>query len=292
MPMNSTSPLKPMTIPDPRAMTIERMIAIGAAVTCLGVLAYLLVRGEPFADPNLAVIARIFMSLAAAIFGSTISGFLTLSWSKPGLVVRAGGALALFLITFWGTPTIAVEALGPPNVQLQQPKVIDIRSFNGPKVRYEEMLNDAAVVIARMSYTNEAQPAKNAFLTAETVEIEFGSLRYDFTWDYIVNIFPGAGCWPCIQESVSPMAIPSGQSIAHETLFRSEQTLTWGELIQTVLDSPTATMTFRISATVDQERKSVDCTVTDLDYWRAVVADWRANNQAHLPARLTLPCAE
>ncbi len=290
--MNNTSHLKHAVNMDTRAMTIERMIAFGAAIACLGVLAYLLVRGEPFADPNLAVIARIFMSLAAAIFGTTVSGIFMISWSKPGLVVRAGGALALFLVTFWGTPTIAVEALGPPQVQLQRPKVIDIRAFNGPKVSYTEMLDDGAVVIARMAYANEAQPAKNAFLTAEQVTVDFDGHHYRFDWDYIVNIFPGAGCWPCIQQSVSPMAVPSGETIAHETLFSSERKITWDELIQTLLDSSTPTITFQLIATVDQESKITECTVTDLDYWRAVVAEWRTHHQDRLPAKLTLPCAE
>lgn len=78
--------------------SFERISAVGAAAACFfGCASFLLVSGETFADPTLAAIARTFMSLAAAIFGASIPGFLRVGWSGGGLAVRAGVAPLLYL---------------------------------------------------------------------------------------------------------------------------------------------------------------------------------------------------
>jgi hypothetical protein len=49
---------------------------------------------------------RIVLALAMAVFGATVPGFLNVGWRGGGLVVRAGGALALFVLTLVFTPTV------------------------------------------------------------------------------------------------------------------------------------------------------------------------------------------
>ena len=39
---------------------------------------YLVVRNEPFRDPNLVVIARTILSLSIAVLGATVPGFLNI----------------------------------------------------------------------------------------------------------------------------------------------------------------------------------------------------------------------
>jgi hypothetical protein len=98
-------------------MTIwDRGLSAVAAAVCLGLIVFLLVRNEPFTDPNFVVAMRVMLSLAAAIFGATIPGFLKVSWRGAGLVVRAGGALALFALTFLYTPQVLpLESTSGPN---------------------------------------------------------------------------------------------------------------------------------------------------------------------------------
>ena len=87
----------------------ERVCTALAAALGLSVMLYLVVRNEPFRDPNLVVIARTILSLAIAVLGATVPGFLNVSWSGKGLVIRAGGALALFVLTFVLTPKIVQQ---------------------------------------------------------------------------------------------------------------------------------------------------------------------------------------
>jgi hypothetical protein len=67
---------------------------------------WLVVRNEPFADPNLVIILRIIISLAVAVLGGTIPGFLQIGWKTKGMTIRAGGALALFVLTYLLSPTV------------------------------------------------------------------------------------------------------------------------------------------------------------------------------------------
>ena len=88
----------------------ERLCAVLAAAVGLGVMLYLVVRNEPFRDPNLVVIARTILSLSIAVLGATVPGFLNVDWSARGLAIRAGGAMALFVLTFVLTPGIVQQA--------------------------------------------------------------------------------------------------------------------------------------------------------------------------------------
>jgi hypothetical protein len=90
-------------------MAWERVGSVLAAAVGLGVMLYLVVRNEPFRDPNLVVMARIMLSLSIAVLGATVPGFLNVGWSGKGFVIRAGGALALFVLTFLLTPQIVQQ---------------------------------------------------------------------------------------------------------------------------------------------------------------------------------------
>jgi hypothetical protein len=58
------------------------------------------------------------VSFSAAVLGGTIPGFLNVNWSGGGLAVRAGGALALFVLTFVYTPDlVADQASSNPEVR-------------------------------------------------------------------------------------------------------------------------------------------------------------------------------
>jgi hypothetical protein len=66
---------------------------------------WLVARNEPFRSKDLVLILRIVLSLAVAVLGATIPGFLQLKWSGLGLGIRAGGALALFALTYLLPPS-------------------------------------------------------------------------------------------------------------------------------------------------------------------------------------------
>jgi tetratricopeptide (TPR) repeat protein len=92
--------------PPRQPTTFERVASIVAAALVLLLIAFLVIRNQPFADPNLAMLTRIVLSLAIAVLGATIPGFLNVSWSGLGGAIKAGGALALFVVSLLYTPKV------------------------------------------------------------------------------------------------------------------------------------------------------------------------------------------
>jgi hypothetical protein len=90
-------------------LQFDRVAATLAALVVVGLAVFLLVRNQPIADPKLFFILRVVLSFSAATLGATIPGFLDIRWSGSGLALRAGGALALFVLTFVYTPDVLLD---------------------------------------------------------------------------------------------------------------------------------------------------------------------------------------
>jgi hypothetical protein len=98
----------------------DRIGATVGALIIVGLAVFLLIRNQPIADPKLFFVLRVVLSLSAATLGASIPGFLNLKWSGGGLAVRAGGALALFVLTFVYTPDLVKDQGGGSGVQINQ----------------------------------------------------------------------------------------------------------------------------------------------------------------------------
>src|SRR5215467_3226754 len=99
-------------------LPLDRIAATIAALVIVGLTVFLLIRNEPIADPRLFFALRVVLSFSAAVLGATIPGFLNLKWSGAGFVIRAGGALALFVLTFVYTPDLVKDQ--NTSVQIKQ----------------------------------------------------------------------------------------------------------------------------------------------------------------------------
>lgn len=80
-------------------------MALIAAIAWIGLIGFLVIRNEPL-EPNLIVLVRIVLSVMASILGAVIPGFLAIDMKGSGFAIRAGGALALFAISYFFTPTV------------------------------------------------------------------------------------------------------------------------------------------------------------------------------------------
>ncbi|WP_417914142.1 hypothetical protein [Candidatus Electronema sp. JM] len=101
----------------------EKIVATIVALFIVGLISFLVIRDKPFSDSNFPIFIRILLSLACAVLGAVIPGFLNIDLQAKGLLIRAGGALALFVITYFFTPqTISpsVEEKFPKTRQDQQ----------------------------------------------------------------------------------------------------------------------------------------------------------------------------
>lgn len=102
-------------------MQFDRIAATCAALVIVGLVVFLLIRNEAIADPRLFFALRLVMSFGTAVLGATIPGFLAVGWSASGLTVRAGGALALFALTYLYTPDLVTKQGPAGNVTISAP---------------------------------------------------------------------------------------------------------------------------------------------------------------------------
>jgi hypothetical protein len=102
-------------------LSVDRFAATLAALVVVGLAVFLLVRNQPIADPQLFFVLRVVLSFSAAVLGATIPGFLDLRWSGGGLALRAGGALALFVLTFVYTPDLVRDQGGKTQTTISAP---------------------------------------------------------------------------------------------------------------------------------------------------------------------------
>src|SRR5690606_20925996 len=102
-------------------------------IVCL--VAYLVIRGKPFEDPNHATYVRMLLSLAIAVLGATtVAKGLNLKFDSLGFSIRAAGAAALFVICYFAAPKVDSLhlTLKEPDISIVPIKQVDFRSKAPP----------------------------------------------------------------------------------------------------------------------------------------------------------------
>jgi hypothetical protein len=150
----------------------EKITAFVVAVVVVGVGLVIVVRGEEIPARNF-VLLRIMLSFALAVLGAVIPGFLHVGLTWKGVVIRAFGACALFVITYFFTPAVIPTEGGkngapeaPKNGAVEsQPENIDIAG-----VSFMEGEEDARAPRLDLQFTN--QGVRSAFITKFNVNVK------------------------------------------------------------------------------------------------------------------------
>ncbi len=126
-------------------LQFDRVAATLAALVVVGLAVFLLVRNQPIADPKLFFVLRVVLSFSAATMGATIPGFLDIRWSGSGLVLRAGGALALFVLTFVYTPDVLPDQVQTKRDSSAAREGIAISGNTGPIIFGSQVGGDLTI---------------------------------------------------------------------------------------------------------------------------------------------------
>ncbi len=128
----------------------ERLATITSALVVVCLIGFLLVRNEPIADPKLFFALRVILSFSAAVLGATIPGILDIKWSHRGLALRAGGALALFVLTFVYTPDVLADHIDTRGAKTSATGYLNVDHVDpsGVKTRDAGLLNIDDVIIS------------------------------------------------------------------------------------------------------------------------------------------------
>ena len=115
-------------------LQVDRIAATCAALAIVGLVLFLLIRNEEIADPRLFFALRLVLSFGTAVLGATIPGFLSVGWSAGGLTVRAGGALALFALTYLYTPDLVTKQDQRGQVTINAPGGVAAGEINNSSI--------------------------------------------------------------------------------------------------------------------------------------------------------------
>lgn len=278
------------------------MVAVVTGVSIIVFTMYLVARNQPFTSPDLARMMRIILSLGIGTLGATIPGFLNVSYSVAGFAVRAGGALALFVISFWGSPNVEALNLGEPDVEVSSAPQIDIRTRAAPNVKDAARLDASAVVTVPLHVRNLGYNSKPAFIERTEVTIPVGSEGTRFAWRYFVNMHEEAkGVWLSILEDAQPQVVPAGGVWNGEVLHVSDSQLTWADVLKYFSEQDDHTDIARIEITYSNGERSdstvyrervitVDCKF-DVQKWQREISRFESAT-GRVPGRVTMECLE
>jgi hypothetical protein len=113
-----------------QASTWEKGLASAIALGVIGLVAYLVIRNQPI-QAELAAMVRILLSLAVAVLGATLPGFLKVDLSVKGFAIRAAGALGLFVLTYFWSPNLAPQLSSQGAPQPGQSDALPTYYFDG-----------------------------------------------------------------------------------------------------------------------------------------------------------------
>jgi hypothetical protein len=115
----------------------EKIVSYVVAVFIVLLVGFLVIRNEPFADPNLVVIIRIVLIVAVGVFGATIPGSVGFTWKGWGLAVRATATVGLVILTYLYNPYIVQNqtAVSEENIVVKITEVPKTGDGRDPKER-------------------------------------------------------------------------------------------------------------------------------------------------------------
>lgn len=272
---------------------LERLIGLVTAVCVVGTVLYLVIRNQPFSDPNLVTLMRIVLAVSMGILGATIPGFLSIEYRSQGLVIRAAGALALVLLTYFFSPKVEMLNLKLPkaDVTIVTPTRIDLRASTGGS--NNPLDRDKGVLMATMDlgYHNHAQPAETAVLKHTSLNFMLDGKRYSLTWSYFVNLHDEqVGKWLAVERSAESVPIAQGSVVPKEIMHEATGYL-WSDFIAQWRESTEARSAFTVTSMIDDHTITTVCTVDNVKWRDAVEAHIRAN-EGRIPMRLTMCCLE
>jgi hypothetical protein len=251
------------------------------------------IRNQPIADDHLVELLRIILSVAMGVLGATIPGFLHVEYKIGGLAIRAAGALALVVLTYFYTPKVGPPGLRlkPADVSVITPTRIDLRASTGGSPNPEERSRGTLRATLDLVYHNRAQPGESATLQMTALEFVLSGKSYRLPWLYFSNIHQEQQQkWLAIESSAAGQTIAQGATVTKEIMHEAPGLL-WTDFIQQWRADSSAPLKFKVVSTIDAKPVDTYCTV-DSHRWLAQVERYVKENAGQLPMRVTMCCME
>jgi hypothetical protein len=163
-------------------------------ISAFGVLfiSALLVLAIKFPHPTdfQLLVFRTLLALSAAGIAATIPGFLSLSMDATGLAIRAGGALAVFLLVYRLNPAVTVVPEG--GHQIDRKEISELRTApaeHGKRTPPEILSVDRLVEVVSGLSANQKRLLARVAKSEDGVHV--GDLMIDLQWSRSDVIYRG-----------------------------------------------------------------------------------------------------
>jgi hypothetical protein len=166
----------------------DKIAAYSGISIVLCLVAFLLIRNAPFADPNLVIVLRVVLAVAAGVVGATLPGQFSLSWKGQGLALRATGALGFSIAMLLFSPKVVETAARPPEeTRPQRPAELTSRQTDIWNL-FEQWMKDQSPLIKQHGY-----PGSIAFANVHEQYFQTGLMVYNVSsrWAFLFDLVKG-----------------------------------------------------------------------------------------------------
>lgn len=268
----------------PRGSPVERLIVLILGVVLALALVYIVIAEVPIGGERYAVV-RVLLALAAAAVGAFLPGaFMEIEGNVRGFSIRAAGALALFVLVFYGservddapldllpisTPdlrTSAVDQAGRPRADAPVTLVLPVGFKRGGEVPEVTILGMEASV----RYTGGELRLRPLHLTQLSQNVP-------------------SGPWlPNFGDLILPLTIPADGGGVEFAFYPAGTPTRWGPFAQTLAGSDTGTLKVHLEVDTNLGHVERECAV-DFPVYAKTIRD-ALQSTGLPPKRLSMRC--
>lgn len=212
----------------------ERIVALIVAVWIIALVSYLILQPGDLSEEKVYFL-KILLSLSCAILAGTLPGYLNLAYDAPGLVIRAGGALAIFVFVYTQSPAVPQLHLNPRPavVSVGKIKAIDFRSYRGPAA--DVVRSSPVAITVPVSAQNVEPNSVPGVLKDFALSFDMDGHPETFLGWYFVEMDPGPGGTWLSSKAVRPAGsvdVNFGTSTYQEVMLLSKNGPNWGDFVK------------------------------------------------------------
>jgi hypothetical protein len=228
---NTPDPLPTDAGRNERAHWIERAVGLAVAVWVVALISFLILADRQFNDASVFFL-KILLSFSMAILVATSAGFVNLAFNIPGMAIRAGGAIAVFIFVFTQSPAVPALKLNP-KIEMNNINGMDFRSIEAPdNVAFG---SSPVAVTVPLEMKNIAVNSRSGTWKRSVVKMSLGGKDASFESFYFVTLLPGvAGTWLSSGQLSAAKAtdLREGETFSQEVMHLSQQGPTWKSFLE------------------------------------------------------------
>ncbi|MDD1498999.1 hypothetical protein PVA19_11305 [Agrobacterium sp. CNPSo 3708] len=240
-----------------KAHWLERAVSLGVAVWIVALVSFLILSQREYDDTSVYFL-KILLSFSMAVLVATSAGFINLAFNVPGMAIRAGGAIAVFIFVFTQSPAVPALKLNP-KIEMNNITGMDFRSLEAPD--NPKFGTSPVAVTVPLGFKNVADKSRNGTWKRSTVKIQMYGKDVTFDSFYFVKLLPGVGgTWLSSGQLSEAKAtdLIEGQSFTQEIMHLSQSGPTWGSFLSYLAEQKDP-ITVSVSAEVDGGWQSRAC---------------------------------